>query len=153
MMPLNNTEGFTLLEALMAMLVLTVGIMALYTLQISSTQGNSTANHLTLASMSGVNGYEWLLGMPYDDDTMDPSPASNPHDQSELTGLQIQSNVASIVWNVTEWSTTDGIDNDGDGDTDESDEMNVKLVQLSVSYSDGTANKTLTTEFLKTEMY
>jgi prepilin-type N-terminal cleavage/methylation domain-containing protein len=150
MVALNN-NGFTLLESLMAMLVLTIGIMALYTLQISSIQGNATANHLSVASASGVNGFEHLLCMPYDDPTMDP--AGNPHDQSEITGLQLQSNVAAIVWNVTEWTNTDGIDNDGDGNTDESDELDVKLVQLSVSYSDGSDNKTLTTEFLKTEMY
>lgn len=146
--PLNE-NGFTLIEALMSMMVMSVGILALYSLQVSSTQGNATSNHLTTASVSGVSCYERLLGMPYDDPTLTPGVT---HTQNEIAGLQLQSNVSSVTWTITEWSNTDGNDNDGDGQTDETDERNVKLVQLTVSYSDRSA-KALTLEFLKTEMY
>ncbi len=150
MTPLKNTQGFTLIEALIAMVVLTTGLLALYTMQMSSTKGNMTANKLTLASSVAGNGFERLLNLPYTHTTMDP--ASNPHDNTELTGLQLPSGVTSVSWNVTEWTNTDGLDNDGDGTTDEPDELNIKSVTLNVNYRDWLA-KTLTITFYKSELF
>ncbi|WP_027363110.1 prepilin-type N-terminal cleavage/methylation domain-containing protein [Desulfospira joergensenii] len=147
---LKDNQGFTLIEALMAMLVLTIGILALNSMQVSSTRGNSSANNLTVASSVAGDGFERLLNLDYDDSTMDP--AGNPHDETELTGYQLPAGVASISWNVAEWTNTDGTDNDGDGTTDEADELNIKLVSLTVNYQDQQA-KTLTINFLKSELY
>jgi hypothetical protein len=88
--------------------------------------------------------------MPYDDPTMDS--AGNPHNETELSGLQLPTNVTSISWNVTEWTNTDGIDNDGDGNTDESDELDIKAVSLVINYNDRTA-KTLNINFYKSKIY
>ncbi|WP_020587600.1 type IV pilus modification protein PilV [Desulfobacter curvatus] len=146
---LKNDRGFTLIEVLIAMLVLAIGILALNTMQTSSIQGNTTANKLTTASTLAGNVYERLLNVSYDDSTMDP--ATNPHSDTEFTGLQLPSHISSVSWNVTEWTNTDGTDNDGDGVTDESDELNIKAVTLNVNYSDRRA-KTLTISFYKSEM-
>lgn len=106
---------------------------------------------MTAAGATATNGYELLLNVPYDDPTMDP--AGNPHDAAtELPTLQIPSGISAITWNVTEWTNTDGLDNDGDGNTDEDDELNIKNVTLNVSYNDRQA-KTLTINFYKTEMF
>ena len=148
---LKNTKGFTLIEALIAMLVLTVGILGISTMQITSTKGNTTANKLTIASTAAGNSYELLLNLPYDDPALDPDPAVNPHNQAELTGLVLPSDVTSVSWNVTEWTNTDGIDNDGDGLTDEADELNIKNIALNVNYTNRSA-KTITINFLKSEM-
>lgn len=146
---IKNNQGFTLIEALIAMVVLAVGILGVNAMQISSISGNTTANKLTESSTLAGNSYERLLGVSYDDATMDP--ALNPHSDAELTGLQLPEHVSSVVWNVTEWANADGVDNDGDGLTDESDEMNIKVVTLSVNYSDKQA-KTLTINFFKSGM-
>lgn len=146
---LKNNQGFTLIESLIAMLVLTVGILALNTMQISSIKGNTTASKLTVTSTLAGNSYERLLNVSYDDPTMDP--ATNPHSDAELTGLQLPSYVSSVSWNVTEWANTDGVDNDGDGITDESDELNIKVVTLSVNYNDNSA-KISTISFYKSGM-
>ncbi len=153
---LKNTQGFTLIEALIAMIVLTIGILALNTMQITSILGNATANKLTIASATGSNSFERLLNLPYDHSALDP--AGNPHNETELTGLQLPTGVTSISWNVTEWTNTDGLNNDGDKNTDgtdktdESDELNIKLVNLNVHYTNRLA-KTLTISFYKSELF
>lgn len=148
---LKNDQGFTLIESLIAMFVLAIGILALNTMQISSIRGNTTANKLTVTSTLAGNSYERLLNISYDDSTMDTDPASNPHSDAELTGLQLPSHVSSVSWNVTEWTNTDNLDNDGDGVTDESDELNIKAVTLNVNYRDR-GTKTLTISFYKSGM-
>ena len=146
---LKNNQGFTLIEALIAMFVLTVGILAVNTMLISSIRGNTTANKATVTATLAGNVYERLLNVSYDDSTMDTT--TNPHSDAELTGLQLPSYVSSVSWNITEWTNTDGVDNDGDGVTDESDELNIKVVTLSVNYNDKSA-KTLTISFYKSGM-
>ncbi len=146
---LKDNQGFTLIEALSAMVILTIGLMALYSMQIGSTKGNTTANKLSLATTVAGNGYERLLNVLYTAPEMDPA---NPHTQTELTGLQLPSSVSSISWNVTEWTNTDTIDNDGDGVTDEADELGIKMVVLTVNYTDWLA-KTLTITFYKSELF
>ena len=150
MTTLKNNQGFTLIEALIAMFVLSIGILALNVMQVTGIKGNTTANKLTIASTLAGNCYERLLNMPYDDPTMDS--AGNPHDETELSDLQLPPNVTSISWNVTEWTNTDSIDNDGDGNTDESDELDIKAVSLVINYNDRTA-KTLNINFYKSKIY
>lgn len=147
---LKDNQGFTLIEALSAMVILSIGLMALYSMQIGSTKGNTTANKLSISTTVASNGYERLLNVLYSAPEMDP--ATNPHTQAELTGLQLPSSVSSISWNVTEWTNTDTIDNDGDGVTDEADELGIKAVVLTVNYTDWLA-KTLTITFYKSELF
>ncbi len=147
---LNNDQGFTLIEALIAIFILTIGIFALTTMQIQSTQGNSQANQLTTASILAGNSYERLLSLNYDDIALDP--AGNPHANAELAGLQLPTGVTSISWNVVEWTNTDGLDNDGDGIVDEADELSIKSITLTINYTT-TVAKTLTINFLKSEVF
>jgi prepilin-type N-terminal cleavage/methylation domain-containing protein len=61
-MKLSNQEsGFTLIEVMIAIAVLVIGILSLYTMQISSIQGNSTANQLTTASNLALDQIEQIL--------------------------------------------------------------------------------------------
>ncbi len=62
----NNENGFTLIEALVAMVILTIGIMSLYSMQITSIQGNSTASQITTAATAGANQVENIFAMDYD---------------------------------------------------------------------------------------
>lgn len=162
---LNNREGFTLIEAFIAMAVLAVGILAINAMHVSSTRGNASASRLSVAGASGENIYESLLCMAYDDAVFDPDPLLNPHDVSELTGISVPASIASATWTVDEWSSSDGVDNDGDGgadrkdsdgdgimDKNEYDENNIKLVTVTISYTDQSA-KALTISFLKSRLY
>jgi type IV pilus modification protein PilV len=62
----TEQSGFTLIEAMVAMLILTIGILSLYTMQVSAIQGNSTASQITLAATSGANQLEDIFAMDYD---------------------------------------------------------------------------------------
>ena len=58
---INDRNGFTLVETIIAMFILVVGIMSLYTMQISSIKGNTQANRITLGTSWGKDGIEDLL--------------------------------------------------------------------------------------------
>ena len=133
---------------MIAMMVLAVGILAINTMHISSTRGNSSANKLTIAGSTGENIYETLTNQSYSDAEFD----VGAHGISELTGFVLPGAISTATWNVTQWSNTDTLDNDGDGTTDEDDESNIKFVTLTVTYTDATV-KNLTINFLKSEIY
>lgn len=59
--------GFTLIEVMIALVVLTVGILALYTMQVTAIRGNMRANLITLASTWNEDQLETIIGMKYSD--------------------------------------------------------------------------------------
>lgn len=140
-----------MIEALIAMVLLTIGIMALYTMQVTAIKGNATANRLTISSSVATDSYERLLQAGYNDSVLDDT--ANPHDESEFTNFSLPAPVTSLSWSVTEWTNGDGIDNDGDGDTDEGDETGIKQVALAVNYTDKGVAKTLNVTFYKYELF
>ncbi len=149
---LLSDNGFTLIEALIAMAVLTVGILTLYTMQMTAITGNATASRLTRASTVAADSYERLLQVPYNDPII-MNATTNPHDHTQFTGFTLPAGVNFVNWNVTEWTNADNTDNDGDGETDEGDETGIKLVTLTVNYNDRGPAKTLTVNFYKHELF
>lgn len=65
-----NDAGFTLIEALVALVVLTLGILAMYAMQSGSVRGNVRALQITSASAWAADRMEQLNGLPYDDDAL-----------------------------------------------------------------------------------
>lgn len=61
-----NEQGFTLIETLVAMAVLTIGIVALYAMQVSSMRGNHVANVVSQASNYNTLNLEQLLIHEFD---------------------------------------------------------------------------------------
>lgn len=66
----NNQDGFTLIEVIIAIFILTIGILGAAAMQVSSIDGNSTANRLTEAATWGGDQLETLMALPYDDDKL-----------------------------------------------------------------------------------
>lgn len=62
----NNEKGFTLIEALIGLLVFTIGILATVSMQVSALQGNSIARNNTDAAAIAASVVEELKGLPYD---------------------------------------------------------------------------------------
>lgn len=65
-----NQKGFTLIEALVAMVILTIGILTLYTMQISAIRTNSHASHLTTAATWNSDQIERFVGMDIEKDEL-----------------------------------------------------------------------------------
>ena len=61
----SRKNGFSLIEVLIAMMILTVGILSLYTLYITSIKGNSKGNSITTASTWAVDQIEYLMALDY----------------------------------------------------------------------------------------
>jgi prepilin-type N-terminal cleavage/methylation domain-containing protein len=72
MMKSGNQQGFTIIEALIAITLLAVGILAAATMQISAITGNSRANRITEANAMVADKVEWFMSRPYADDPADP---------------------------------------------------------------------------------
>ena len=68
--PPDPESGLTLLEVMIAVVVLTVGILALNAMQVSAIRVNSAAGNLTKAVSAGQGWLESLLGLPYDHEAL-----------------------------------------------------------------------------------
>ena len=61
----KGVSGFTLIEVMVAMVVLIVGILTLYTMQVSAVRGNMHANKLTEASTWNADRLEKMVSLNY----------------------------------------------------------------------------------------
>jgi type IV pilus assembly protein PilV len=116
MIKCNSQNGFTLIEVLIAIALLTIGILGAAAMQISSLRGNSHANRITVASNWGVNRIEQIIAQKYDDvdlrdDDSIGNTANNPdgagglNDMTDATadGREISPDgLYTIYWNVAE---------------------------------------------------
>lgn len=64
----HHEAGFTLIEALVAMVVLTIGVFALYSMQVVSIRGNSTGNSISTAANVSSEQVEQLINRAFDDE-------------------------------------------------------------------------------------
>jgi type IV pilus assembly protein PilV len=66
---LQSKEGFTLIEVMIALVILSVGLLALATMQIVSIRANAFSTEMTYASMLAQSEFEEFRNMAYDDIT------------------------------------------------------------------------------------
>jgi prepilin-type N-terminal cleavage/methylation domain-containing protein len=111
----RSQEGFTLIEVLVAILLLTVGILAAASMQVSALTGNSLASRLTQASTLAGATVEELMALGFEDDLLaDTVPAGtiNSADSSVLAAALNNLDTAvsqaqqpegfEIFWNVAD---------------------------------------------------
>lgn len=67
LLPTTDEQGFTLIEVLIAMVVLTIGIFSLFSMQTTSTLSNITASNITTASNWAMDAVEEIIEMDYKD--------------------------------------------------------------------------------------
>ena len=73
----TDRNGFALIEVLMAMVIFTVGILALTGLQVTTISGNAEARMQTEATAFGAKVVEQLRSLPFDHDDL--VPTVHPH--------------------------------------------------------------------------
>ncbi len=141
-----NNQGFTLIEVLIALAVFAIGILGVFTLQLTAIKGNASARGVTENYLSGMDKVEELMARPFNDPLLN---AGGPY---------------------TLATDVDGIDNDGDGTVDEAGEsgyiniqwqvqdnimwgQTIKLVTVTVNSAvNGGRQKTISFDFLKAEL-
>lgn len=106
MKKLRNTDGFTLLEVVIALAIFSVSIIALYTIQTGTINQNSRASRITTADSWASEKIEDLISEDYDDvkDTDDDGKAGLSHSTTATAdGNEVsQDGVYTMVWNVAE---------------------------------------------------
>ena len=63
----RDDRGFTLLEVIVAIAILTFGLLAVASMQIGAIQGNSFAGRVTEGTTWAQDKLEELIALPYDD--------------------------------------------------------------------------------------
>lgn len=66
MTTIQDSKGFSLIEALVAMVILTIGILSLMTLHSTLTQRNANSSHITIASNWAANEIEQIISTPFE---------------------------------------------------------------------------------------
>jgi Tfp pilus assembly protein PilV len=110
---IKNNEGFTLLEVIFAISILTVGILSVAAMQAGSIRGNAFAWATSEASTVAMGQIETLLDLDYDDASL--TDGSHPDVASPVTVGRY-----NITWTVA----TDNI------------VPRTKLITLRVSWTD-----------------
>lgn len=110
----NNQTGFTLIEVLIAVCVLTIGILGANVMQITAISGNSTANRITESTSWASDRVESLLGLDYDDSALNDGDADGDAGLTDTVpgadgNLTSPDGNYSIYWNVSEDSPFIGV--------------------------------------------
>ena len=124
----NNQEGFSLVEALVAMVLLSVGLLAAGLMQIGSMKANANAAGRTFAVGLAQSVLDDLRSLPVDDDLLDdgtgdvdgagglddgmaaggsPNPAEADQSMGQVTGSDGRN--YTVFWNVAQDVPVDGV--------------------------------------------
>jgi len=115
----TGNQGFTLIEVLVAIVILSIGIIALTSMQTAGIKGNATANILTVGGNWGATKIEQIFAMDYDELENGSSTSANGNYQ--------------ITWTVTE----------------DYPMPDTKSVDISVSGKDGNENRSVDITYIK----
>jgi Tfp pilus assembly protein PilV len=64
--------GFMLVELMIALLVLTIGILGMMSMQVKGIHTNSSARRITQSAVIGADRFEKLMGLPFEDALLAP---------------------------------------------------------------------------------
>ena len=105
MKEINEQAGFTLVETLIAVMVLAVGILSLCAMLVSATLGNSTASNMTTAAAAGTDQLEAIFAMNYGalvDTDGDSEGGLYDFEDATADGMATTPDGYTIYWNVAD---------------------------------------------------
>lgn len=76
----SGADGFSLIEMMVAILILSVGILSLMAMQISTIRTNSLARHLTEGTTLSADQFEEMMTMGYGNAALAPSTTTTSTD-------------------------------------------------------------------------
>ena len=77
----RKPKGFTLIEVVTALIILAIGLLAIATMQITSTRGAHFSNSVTQATVLGQDKLEYLRNLSYGH----PDLSSGQHDEGTIS--------------------------------------------------------------------
>jgi type IV pilus assembly protein PilV len=109
----NSHTGFTLMETLIAVSVLTIGLLGVTAMQLTSVSGNVFSNEMSVATELGQDLLEKLKASQYTslvedskltegDHTNDELGQPNPIDSRGLSGDDVPLRIYTRIWTVTD---------------------------------------------------
>src|SRR4030042_1311161 len=94
----KKSEGFTLLEVMIALVILSVGLLGLGALQRVAIKTNAFSSEMTYATMIAQQQAEILKSLPFTDANLTAATEANPHTAvGSSKGVQY-----AISWTVTD---------------------------------------------------
>jgi len=89
----KRSEGFTLLEVMIALVIMAVGLLGLAALQLVAVKSNAFSSEMTYATMLAQQHAEVLKGLPFTDTKLTPGSHT---ELGSSKGVQY-----TVTWNVT----------------------------------------------------
>lgn len=129
---LNNNKGFTLIEVIIALMIFSVGILAMQGMQYMSVKTNFSAFNITRAIGQGTDTVERILALDYNDDLL----LAGAHDDTEFPSEWDHIINTTINWQIT----------------DDTPMPNMKTVDLVITSSEKGKDKTLALTYYKAEI-
>jgi len=118
-----DNKGFTLLEVLIGLVILSIGLLAIAGMQITSTRGNFFSKNITEASYVAQDRLEFLNNLPLDSNDLQPG----DHPDGTIT-------YSGVLFN----RSYDVVDNGG-----------IKTINYVVNWKDG-LNRNITISTIRT---
>jgi len=87
--------GFTLLEVMVAMVILAIGLLGLAALQVVAIKGHAFGHQMSYATSLAQETFEELKNLDFDDAALDP--LGNPHTQTVAGDRGV---TYTVTWNV-----------------------------------------------------
>ncbi len=134
-----NQDGFTLIEVIVALAIITVGILSVNVMQLVSVRGNHTASGITSASTWAADQIEQIFGMDYDDGNLVDAAGTNGgvaglDDVAPADGNAVSpDNNYTIYWNVADDVPMD----------------NIKTIRIIVTRNERGVMKSVTMDYMK----
>jgi len=97
---MNGQSGFTLIEVMIAMVVLAVGLLALGTMQIVSIRANAFSSEMTYSTMLAQQQLETLKNLSFSDADLTATTPETPHTLPALPAVKGAS--YTVSWEVTD---------------------------------------------------
>lgn len=149
---LLNSQGFTIIETLVAIVILVIGVFTLYSLHVTSIRYNASANAISSSSTWAADRIERILALDYDDplltdanrlglaglDDTDVSP--NPADGTALS----PDGRYRIFWNVAAYITPD---------PSSAAASTVKKIRIIVRHNEFGINKNVVLDYYKQKLF
>lgn len=126
----DSQKGFTLIEIMIAIVMISIGLMAVAKFQLTALHADKLAREQTEAAMWASNQAEVLIKADFDDDTLDPD--NSPHSMDPVG----ENGKYRVTWDVA---------------TAQSDE-NVKVIQIFVAWDSSGKEKKMNFAYVKSRI-